>query len=91
MHVIAVRRDHIVFVSQRRDRSYGYRLLAYVEVAEAADLAQLIHFSGLLFVSAAEHHPPEHLDQLVAIESQKFIRLRYSRRHSAGPPFPPTA
>ncbi len=68
MDVIAVGGDDVVIFADRCDPADRDGFLPYVEVTEAADLADLVHFGTTLFESAAEDHPSEHLDQRVAIE-----------------------
>jgi hypothetical protein len=75
MYVVAVGGDHIVVAEQRREGADGDRLLSYIEVAETADLAHLVHLAGAFLEPTAEDHPLEHLDQRGSIETQELIRL----------------
>ena len=55
---------HGIVGAQRRERADRHRLLADVQVAEAADLLQGIHLGALLFVAPPQQHLVEHVGQL---------------------------
>jgi hypothetical protein len=68
--VVAIGRYDIVFLAEWCDGTDRYRFLANVQVAEAADLTDLIHLGRLLFVPATEDHRAEHLDERIPFEPQ---------------------
>jgi len=60
--VIAVRRDDVVIGTEHRDRAGAHRLLADVQVAEAADLAQRIRLGSAFLEPALQEHRAEQLE-----------------------------
>ena len=60
--VIAVRRDDVVVGAKHRDRAGADRLLADVQVAEAADLAERVRLGAALLEAALEQHRAQQLD-----------------------------
>jgi hypothetical protein len=64
--VVAVGGDDVVVGAQHADRADGHRLLAAVEVAEAADLLVLVEHRRPLFEPADQQHLPQPIQGLVA-------------------------
>ena len=65
LDVVAVGRDDVIVVPEGAQRADRHGLLADVEVAEAADLAQRVRLRGLLLETAAQQHDAEHPVQLL--------------------------
>ena len=61
--VLAVGAVDIILGPQRRNGADDRRLLADVEVAEAADLGRLVHLGGLLFEASDQQHLTVELEQ----------------------------
>ena len=76
MPVVAIAGDDAVLAHRHRAlQPDGYRFLADVEVAEAADQAQAIKLSGPLFEAADEQHFAVKLEELVLVRLEA-LRLR---------------
>jgi len=54
--VLAVRRDRVVVGAQHGRRADGHRLLADIQVEEAADLAERVALRSLLLEATDQHH-----------------------------------
>ena len=54
--VVAIGGDHLVAVLERHLHADDHRLLADIEVAEAADMAHAVELAGLLLEAADQQH-----------------------------------
>src|SRR5437879_9308245 len=79
--VLPVGAVDIVLRAEGRDRADDGRLLADVEVAEAADLGRLVHLGRLLLETADQQHLP------VELQKDRFIRQRVLRWAGGGAVF----
>jgi len=57
--MLTVGAGDVVVGTERAEAAYGHRLLADVEVAEAADLPQAVRLSRLFLEAADQQHLPE--------------------------------
>src|SRR5216684_5908634 len=78
--VLAVRRDRVVVGAQHGRRADGHRLLANIQVEEAADLAERVALRSLLLEATDQHHLRQELPRQPGIHSG---RRRVELRHSA--------
>jgi hypothetical protein len=84
--VLAVVREHVVALFERRHHADDGRLFAQVQVAVAADLGASVHLAGLLLEPADQDHLAVEVDQLLfrlrppAQARGRSDRLRYARR-----------
>jgi hypothetical protein len=82
--VLAIAREDIVVVAQRRDGAHGDGLLADVQVAEPADPALRVRLARLLLEATHEDHLPEQVEVeilAVGIELERLLLLRARFRH----------
>ncbi len=64
--VIAIRRDDVIVVAHRRNRTRHQSFLPDIEMTEAANLLRLILLARTFFETTDQQHQREHLD-LVAL------------------------
>src|SRR5438067_5512000 len=74
MAVIAVASQHVIVWAQRGDSPHSDSLLSYIEMAEAAYLAQAVGFSRFLLEATYEDHLIEKAQKLVAL---LFVNLAF--------------
>ena len=66
--MLSIRADGVVVLAEWKDASGREPLLADVQVAEAADLADGVPLLGLLLEASVEQHLAEEVQQLLARE-----------------------
>jgi hypothetical protein len=66
VRVVAIRRDDVIVVAHRRNRTRHHSFLPDVEMTEPADLLRLILLARAFLETTDQQHQREHLD-LVAL------------------------
>src|SRR6185437_14457446 len=81
--VIAIMAENMVPRFQGVDRANRDRLLANIEMEEAANLSRRVHFRALLLEAANEEHLPVEIHQASRLESLQstFLLLDAQSRH----------
>src|SRR5229473_654923 len=71
MAVLAIGRDHVVFVVERIDSADRDRFLARIQMAETGDLPTRVHLGDFVFKAPDQAHPAVEFEQLAVAQGEK--------------------